>query len=132
MSQSGSGKHSTPAKVEAAFIDPAVVTLRECAPEIYERFIKAKELEWRHLRRRAWVDLLAQVMGQFSGLAALGCLTALAWHAIDQGDATQGASIICAGAVSIVAVFVTGRLTNRHSDRDQVAAARSSDRSGRS
>jgi hypothetical protein len=47
-----------------------------------------------------------------SGLVALVLLTAIAWHAIDRGDATQGASIICTGAVSIVAVFVTGRLTS--------------------
>ena len=51
-----------------------------------------------------------------SGLVALGCLTVIAWHAIDRGNATQGASIICTGAVSIVAVFVTGRITTRQSD----------------
>lgn len=112
MSSSGSG--GPPAGVETAFTDPAVVTLRESAPEIYERFIKAKETEWRHLRHLAWTDLLAQVIGHLSGLVALGCLTVIAWHAIDRGDATQAASIICTGAVSIVAVFVTGRLTNRH------------------
>jgi hypothetical protein len=39
-------------------------------------------------------------------------LAGVAWHALDLGDSTQGAAIICTGAVSIVAVFVTGRLTN--------------------
>lgn len=116
MSPSGSGgRSSASAKLETAFTDPAVVTLREKAPEIYERFIRAKEAEWRHFRRLAWADLLAQVIGHLSGLVALGCLTVIAWHAIDRGDATQGASIICTGAVSIVAVFVTGRVTNRRS-----------------
>jgi|HubBroStandDraft_1064217.scaffolds.fasta_scaffold91124_2 hypothetical protein len=113
MSSSGSGSPSAPAKVETVFTDQAVVALRENAPEIYERFIKAKEAEWRHLRRLAWADLLAQLIGHLSGLVALGCLTVVAWHAIDRGNATQGASIICTGAVSIVAVFVTGRLTNK-------------------
>jgi hypothetical protein len=98
--------------VEVAFTDPAVITLHKRAPDIYERFIKAKEAEWRHQRRQAWADHIAQVIGHLSGLAALGCLTAIAWHAIDRGDATQGASIICTGAVSIVAVFVTGRITS--------------------
>jgi hypothetical protein len=95
------------------FTDPAVDALRKSTPEIYERFIKAKESEWRNLRRLAWAELLAQVIGHLSGLLALGCLTVVAWHAIDRGDATQGASIICTGAVSIVAVFVTGRVTNQ-------------------
>lgn len=112
MSPSGQSGPSTAAEVKVAFTDPAVITLRENAPEIYERFIKAKEVEWRHRRHVAWADLLAQVIGHLSGLVALGCLTAIAWHAIDRGDATQGASIICTGAVSIVAVFVTGRITN--------------------
>jgi hypothetical protein len=101
-----------------------VITLRENAPEIYERFIKAKEVEWRHLRHLSWADLIAQVIGHLSGLAALGCLTLIAWHAIDRGDATQGASIICTGAVSIVAVFVTGRITNLRSDRNEKDANR--------
>jgi hypothetical protein len=117
MSPSGSSSGSSAsARLESAFTDPAVVTLRENAPEIYERFIRAKEVEWRHLHRLAWTDLLAQVIGHLSGLVALGCLTVIAWHAIDRGDATQGASIICTGAVSIVAVFVTGRVTNRRAD----------------
>jgi hypothetical protein len=116
MTTSKTGGPSAPAEV--AFTDPAVVTLRESAPEIYERFIKAKETEWRHLRRLAWADLLAQVIGHLSGLVALGCLTVVAWHAIDRGDATQGASIICTGAVSIVAVFVTGRITNHRSEQN--------------
>jgi hypothetical protein len=115
MSPSVSGGPSAPVKVETAFIDPAVITLRDNAPEIYKEFIQAKKVEWRHQRRLAWADLLAQVIGHMSGLVALGCLTVIAWHAIDRGDATQGASIICTGAVSIVAVFVTGRITNRSS-----------------
>jgi hypothetical protein len=97
MSPSGSGRPSAPARVDTAFTDPAVVTLRESAPEIYERFIKAKEVEWRHLHHLAWADLIAQVIGHLSVLVALGCLTVIAWHAIDRGDATQEASIICTG-----------------------------------
>jgi hypothetical protein len=113
MSPSARRGPPAPAKVEVAFTDPAVVALRENAPEIYERFIRVKEVEWRHLRRLAWADLFAQVIGHLSGLVALGCLTLISWHAIDRGDATQGASIICTGAVSIVAVFVTGRLIHK-------------------
>jgi hypothetical protein len=117
MSSSGHSGRSAATEVEFAFTDPAVVTLRERVPEIYERFINAKEVEWRHLRRLAWGDHVAQIIGHLSGLAALGCLTVIAWHAIDLGDATQGASIICTGAVSIVAVFVTGRVTNLRSSK---------------
>lgn len=55
---------------------------------------------------------IAQLIANVCGLVALFILGAISWHAIDRGDATQGASIICAGAVSIVAVFVTGKLIN--------------------
>lgn len=113
MSPPRADRPSAPARVETAFTDPAVAALQKEAPEIYERFIKAKEAEWRNLRHLAWGDLLTQVIGNLSALAALACLTIVAWHAIDRGDATQGASIICTGAVSIVAVFVTGRVTNK-------------------
>lgn len=101
------------ANVENTFTAPETFLLLEKAPEIYERFIKVKQADWRHQRRLAWADLLANLIGHMSGLAALVLLTAVAWHSIDRGYATQGASIICTGAVSIIAVFVTGRLTDR-------------------
>jgi hypothetical protein len=119
MSPSRRSRASAAAEVKVAFTDPAVITLRENAPEIYGHFIKAKKAEWRHQRHLAWAGLLAQVIGHLSGLAALGCLTVIAWHAIDRGDATQGASIICTGAVSIVTVFVTGRITNPRRGRKE-------------
>jgi hypothetical protein len=117
MSPSASRRTSAPTnKLEDVLIDPAVITLQANAPEIFKELIRARNIESRHRRRLAWADLIAQVIGHLSGLVALGCLTVIAWHAIDRGDATQGASIICTGAVSIVAVFVTGRITNRNSD----------------
>jgi hypothetical protein len=69
-----------------------------------------KRLDQRHLRRIAWAGFIAQTVGHLCGLIALAVLAVVAWHAFDLGDATQGAAIICTGAVSIVAVFVTGRL----------------------
>jgi hypothetical protein len=123
MSSSVSGKPSPAASVEDAYTAPAVTQLRKNAPEIYEQFIKAKQEQWRHERHLAWADLLAQIIGHLSGLAALVVLAAISWHSIDRGDATQGASIICTGAVSIVAVFVTGRLaTGGGRDRGKSAA----------
>jgi hypothetical protein len=80
--------------------------LAEKAPEAYRELLA----ERRNWRRLAWAETLQQILGHVSGLAALVILAAISWHAIDRGDATQGASIICTGAVSIVAVFVTGRL----------------------
>lgn len=87
--------------------------LSEKAPEVYKEFMKEKRYELQHLRRLAWADLIAQVVGHMSGLVALAILTVIAWHAIDRNAASQGAAIICTGAVSIVAVFVTGRVTGR-------------------
>lgn len=86
--------------------------LSEKAPEVYNEFMKEKRDELHHLRRLAWADLIAQVVGHLSGLAALAILTVIAWHAIDRNAASQGAAIICTGAVSIVTVFVTGRVTS--------------------
>jgi hypothetical protein len=82
--------------------------LAQSAPRTYNKLMAAE----RHQRRRDWADLIAQVIGHFAGLASLSILATVAWHALDLGDATQGAAIICTGAVSIVTVFVTGRLTS--------------------
>jgi hypothetical protein len=68
-------------------------------------------------RRLEWADLVAQITGHICGLAALLILAAVSWHAIDRGAFIQGASIICTGAVSIVALFVTGRTTSRKPGR---------------
>lgn len=81
------------------------------SPKVYSEFMQEKKDELRHLRRLAWADLIAQVIGNVFGLTALVVLAVIAWHAIDRNAASQGAAIICTGAVSIVAVFVTGRVT---------------------
>jgi hypothetical protein len=78
-------------------------------PGTYQQLM-ANEASRRHLE---WADLIAQIIGHICGLAALLILAAVSWHAIDRGASTQGASIICTGAVSIVALFVTGRTTSR-------------------
>jgi hypothetical protein len=68
-------------------------------------------------RRLEWADLIAQIIAHICGLAALLILAAVSWHAIDRGASIQGASIICTGAVSIVALFVTGRAASRKHGR---------------
>ncbi|MVU77566.1 hypothetical protein GPX89_09975 [Nocardia sp. ET3-3] len=105
-----------------------LVALEAEAPEICRMFLEQKKLDQRHRRRFAWVSLLTQTVGNLSGLAALGILAIVAWHAIDTGAATQGSAIICTGAVSIVAVFVTGRLTVGRTERPH--AARRSEQRG--
>lgn len=82
--------------------------LEQNAPKTYDKLMEAE----RHQQRRDWADLLSQALGHLAGLAGLSILTVLAWHAFDLGAATQGATIICTGAVSTVTVFVTGRLTS--------------------
>jgi hypothetical protein len=79
--------------------------LAERAPGAYKQLM-AREASRRRLE---WAGLMAQAAGHLCGLAALVVLAAVAWHAIDRGAPTQAASIICTGAVSIVALFVTGR-----------------------
>ena len=95
---------------------PLELTVRELTqlatshPDIYREFMDEKKADRRHARRIAWAGIIGQIIGHVCGLAALGVLAAVAWHAFDLGDADQGAAVICTGAVSIVAVFVTGRL----------------------
>jgi hypothetical protein len=83
-----------------------LVFLSERLPGVYQQVI-ANEISRRRLE---WAGVIAHVTGHICGLAALSILATVAWHAIDSGASTQGASIICTGAASIVAVFVTGRI----------------------
>lgn len=84
--------------------------LKKSDPDIYREFMAEKKAHRRHARRIAWASKFGQIIGHVCGLAALVVLAVVAWHAFDLGDANQGAAVICTGAVSIVAVFVTGRL----------------------
>lgn len=81
--------------------------LAERVPGAYKQLM-ARETSRRRLE---WAGFVTQAAGHLCGLAALVVLAAVAWHAIDRGASTQGASIICTGAVSIVALFVTGRMS---------------------
>ena len=87
--------------------------LAQKAPNAYQDLMRQKELDQQHRRRIAWAGFICQMVGHVCGLIALLVLAGVAWHALDLGDATQGAAIICTGAASIVAVFVTGRITGR-------------------
>jgi len=102
------GKPSRCAVVSAEPDGSWLVLLAERAPEEFKALARTRA-------RLEWADLIAQAMGNLSALVALAILGAISWHAIDRGAATQAASIICTGAVSIVAVFVTGRLTSKRS-----------------
>ena len=88
-----------------------LATLANEAPDLYREIVK-NDANARHL---AWVGLTVQVLGHLSGLAALFMLILVAWHLIDFGYPVEATSIICSGAVSIVAVFVTGRFVKRQS-----------------
>jgi len=102
-------KDPSPTGGPSAYTVHDLAILAEKVPEAY-RELMAEKRNWRRLE---WVGLMGQAIGHISGIIALLILGAIAWHAIDRGAATQGASIICTGAVSIVAVFVTGRITAR-------------------
>jgi hypothetical protein len=92
-----------------------LIQLQKSHPDIYREFMAEKKADRRHARWIAWASLIGQVVGHLCGLLALGVLAGVAWHAFDLGDPDQGAAVICTGAVSIVAVFVTGRLVEKPS-----------------
>jgi hypothetical protein len=98
-----------------------LLLLREQAPDVYADLMREKQLDRRHERRIAWAGVIAQAVGHLCGLVALAVLAVVAWHAFSLHDATQGAAIICTGAVSIVAVFVTGRMASGSARSDAPA-----------
>jgi hypothetical protein len=107
------GKSSKHASRLGGYTVDNLALLAEQVPDAYRELIASEASR----RRLDWADLIAQVTGQICGLVALLILAAVSWHAIDCGASTQGASIICTGAVSIVALFVTGRMTKSRSSQ---------------
>lgn len=89
--------------------------LRTNDSAIYDDLMQQRKLEQQRNYRLKWMDFILHTAANASGLVALGVLTLVSWHAFDNHAPTQGAAIICTGAVSIVAVFVTGRWSNRKS-----------------
>jgi hypothetical protein len=81
--------------------------LADKAPQVYRDLMEGRKRQ----QRLAWAGMVTQIIGNLSGLAALTICAVVAWHAFDRHAATQGAAIICTGAVSIVMVFVTGKVT---------------------
>ena len=101
---------AAPEKRGGEFTVIELSVLAEKAPEAYRDLMAQKKSEQKHRQRFAWADLIAQTVGHVCGLASLSILALVSWHAFDRDAPTQGAAVICTGAVSIVAVFVTGRV----------------------
>jgi uncharacterized membrane protein len=85
----------------------------ELEPGTFDRLMTEIEREEKHRRRMEWADLCQRIFGQVCALGTVVTLAFLARYFVDHGAATQGAAIIVTGAVSIVTVFVTGRLAHR-------------------
>lgn len=107
----GGGRLSTRATAFAGYAVKDLALLAQQVPDAYRELLASEASR----RRLDWADLIVQATGHICGLVALVILAAVSWHAIDCGASTQGASIICTGAVSIVAVFVTGRMNKGRS-----------------
>jgi hypothetical protein len=82
-------------------------------PEVYKDLLEQRKLDQKRNYRLKWRDLVAQIAGHVCGLGSLVVLAFVSVHAFDSEAPTQGAAIICTGAVSIVTVFVTGRVTGQ-------------------
>lgn len=85
----------------------------EVAPGTFALIFAEITCEQRHRRRLEWAEQISRVFGQVCAFSTVVILTLLARHFADHGAATQGATVIGTGAVSIVAVFLTGRLARR-------------------
>jgi len=85
----------------------------QVAPGTFTRIMTEVERAERHQRHLEWAELASRFFGQVCGLITVIVLAVLARYFVDHGAATAGAGIVTAGAVSIVAVFVTGRLAQR-------------------
>lgn len=85
----------------------------ELGPGTFDRIMTEIEQEENHRRRMEWAELGQRIFGQVCAFGTVVALAFLARYFVDHGAATQGAAIIVTGAVSIVAVFVTGRFVHR-------------------
>ncbi|MFD9486268.1 hypothetical protein ACFWBX_20255 [Streptomyces sp. NPDC059991] len=97
---------------------------KEC-PDVYRELLAQKTKDQVNARRLAWGPIVVQIIGSLSGLAALAGLVLLSWHMSDRNQGPEAAAVVTTGAVSIVAVFVTGKVANARS------ASRTSSRSTR-
>ncbi|GAA3454833.1 hypothetical protein [Dactylosporangium matsuzakiense] len=70
-----------------------------------------KELE--HRRRRAYTNLVVQLVGYSCGLAAVVVLAVLSWHFVDRGDPREGAAVMVSAAGALVGIFVTGKVVGQ-------------------
>ncbi|MEV0245840.1 hypothetical protein AB0H76_04530 [Nocardia sp. NPDC050712] len=92
--------------------------LNATAPDLCRELLEHKRLAQKHRQRLAWASLITHTLvGQLSGLVALSIVAIVACRAIDNGAATQAATIVCTGAATIVAVFVTRRVVGGRTDR---------------
>ncbi len=79
----------------------------------FDRLMAEIELEEKHRRRMERAELNSRIFGQVCAFGTVVVLAFLAGYFVYHGAATQGASIIITGAVSIVTVFLTNRLARR-------------------
>lgn len=116
-----------PAPTTAGALDvDKLAWLEANAPAVYRDLMSQRALDQARNYRLKWMDFAVQAVANVSGLVALAVLALVSWHAFDVDAPTQGAAIICTGAVSIVAVFVTGRLARRRAAKpDQPDQVRS-------
>ena len=85
----------------------------QVAPGTFKTIMDEICREERHRQRMEAGELCSRFFGQLCAFGSVAVLAVLAKYFVDHDAPTQGASIIATGAVSIVAVFVTGRLSKR-------------------
>lgn len=73
-----------------------------------------------HCKEELRLDGRRTIYGQYFAAIALIMLTGLAWRALELGNPRVAGAIITVGLVSVVAVFVTGRIftSTKASDED--------------
>ncbi|WP_181800956.1 hypothetical protein [Streptomyces shenzhenensis] len=101
----------------------ALAWLAENNPEVYRELMVEKKKDQRHRRRIAWAGHISQMIGSLSGLTALVSLLALSWHMTDARQGKEAAVVVTTGAVSIVAIFVTGKWTKKSKSEPAVVQA---------
>lgn len=84
-------------------------TWEQVSPGTFERIMAGVERAERHDRLMDWADLVLRLLGLASGFGAVAILGWTAMHFADQGAPTQGATIVGAGAASIIGAFLTVR-----------------------
>jgi uncharacterized membrane protein len=87
------------------------------AGELLQAVKDDRRAERAHRHHIEWAEYALRVTGVLLGFGSVITMAILAWHFVDAGAPTQGASVLGVGTASVAAIFVTGKYAGRSGGR---------------